>query len=389
VNLSGRIWNDLNKNGIDNNEPPIVNFRVILYKDDNNNNLPDDCYFASVQSDSAGNYSFANLVPGNYIVGVALPVTRDYTKSPVNGGDPDNNIDKDNNGTIYFEYPDAPNYEPEVRGYAITLTPGQEPGGNTNTTYDIGLVRGQLCLGNRVWNDVNRNGKDNNEPGLAGLNVILYKVPNSNDPISAGIGLIGITTDLNGKYSFCNLLPGHYIVYVEMPEGFQTSKKNGGDPDNNKDKDNNGYFKQPGAVWGLPITLTDNGEPQGNINNTYDIGLHPIHNDDDDDDEGENRNASKMSGVNEKSSRQPVNINSIYPNPFSSQVKVTLNSETACMASVRILSTTGSVMYNGYQHLSAGINTFSLGKLDRIPAGLYILEVRTKDNTMIQKIIKQ
>jgi hypothetical protein len=223
---------------------------------------------------------------------------------------------------------------------------------------------------------------------MAGINVILYKVPNSNDPISAGIGLTGITTDANGNYSFCNLLPGHYIVYIEVPEGLQTSKKNGGDPDNNKDKDNNGYFKQPGAVWGLPITLTDNGEPQGNINNTYDIGLHPIHNDDDDD-EGENRNASKTSGVNEISSDQPVSINSIYPNPFSSQVKVTFNSETACMASVRILSTTGAVMYSGYQHLSVGINMFSLEKLDKIPAGLYILEVRTKENTMIQKIIKQ
>lgn len=380
LNLSGRIWEDLNKNGIDNNEPPVSDFRVILYKDANNDNLPDDCFFASVQTDHTGNYSFPNIDAGNYIVAVALPATGNYMISPVYGGDPDNNIDKDNNGLVYFEYPEAPNYEPEMRGQSITLTAGEEPDVNTNVTYDMGLIKGTLTLGNRVWDDINTDGKDNNEPGLANVSVNLYRVPQNNNSNNPQVFVTSTTTDENGYYSFSSLLPGKYVVKVETPEGYQSTIPNGGDPDNNKDKDDNGLFSSANQTWGLAITLSENREPGGNINNTYDFGFKVI-----------------ACGNNQKNAAPQIlekavvvtSVKSVFPNPFKNEIRITLDVQATCMASVKLISTTGSVVYNNSHYFTAGINSFNLTNLQNISNGVYVLQINTRDQLITQKVIKQ
>jgi protocatechuate 3,4-dioxygenase beta subunit len=137
LQLGNRVWYDTNNNGInESSENGIRNVTVNLYKDDNNDNVADGASLATVVTDVNGNYIFSNLAPGNYILGAVVP--NGYMSSAVNGGDPDNNIDLDDNGQVV-----AGN---EIRGLAISLTGGAEPtSGNTNNTYDFGMLPDCNC----------------------------------------------------------------------------------------------------------------------------------------------------------------------------------------------------------------------------------------------------
>ena len=137
LTLGNKVWYDANNNGLDDAaENGIRNVSVKLYADANNDNVADGAAIASTTTDANGNYSFTNLNPGNYIVGVIMP--NGYMSSSINGGDPDNNIDLDDNGQVLSGN--------EIRGLAITLASGTEPtSGSTNNTYDFGLLPDCNC----------------------------------------------------------------------------------------------------------------------------------------------------------------------------------------------------------------------------------------------------
>lgn len=144
LTLGNLVWVDANGNGIkDGAETGAANVTVNLYQDTNNDNVPDGDIFATTISDASGNYTFSGLTPGNYIVGVVLPPA--YIGSTVNGGDPDNNIDNDNNGVATVNG--------EFRSNSITLSIGGEPvsgvdgdGADGNLTLDFGLLPATLSL---------------------------------------------------------------------------------------------------------------------------------------------------------------------------------------------------------------------------------------------------
>ncbi|MEP7236459.1 MAG: SdrD B-like domain-containing protein [Ferruginibacter sp.] len=137
LTLGNKVWYDTNNNGInDAAENGIRNISVNLYRDVNNDNVADGASIASTTTDVNGNYSFTGLTAGNYIVGVVVP--NGYMSSAVNGGDPDNNTDMDDNGQVVSGN--------EIRGLGITLVAGAEPtGGYTNNTYDFGLLPDCSC----------------------------------------------------------------------------------------------------------------------------------------------------------------------------------------------------------------------------------------------------
>ena len=69
--LSGTVWNDVNGNGTnDPGEPGLANIELDLVQDVNTNGLADaaEPVAASVLTDANGNYSFAGITPGNYVV---------------------------------------------------------------------------------------------------------------------------------------------------------------------------------------------------------------------------------------------------------------------------------------------------------------------------------
>ena len=131
LTLGNKVFYDFNRSGMfDAGDGFVANTQVKLYNDANNDNVPDGAFIQSTFTNANGEYSFTNLTPGNYIVGVQIPAS--YAITVINGGDPDNNIDEDNNALSVVNG--------EARGMAITLSAGAEPtGGNTNNTYDFGF----------------------------------------------------------------------------------------------------------------------------------------------------------------------------------------------------------------------------------------------------------
>lgn len=140
---------------------------------------------------------------------------------------------------------------------------------------------GVVSIGNRVWNDLNRNGiNEPDEPGIPGVSVVLWSDPDGDGiPDWQGFGGVKIT-DENGYYKFSGLKPGNYLVFVwqvnnwdsgEPLHGFVSSKVFEPNANNDVDQDNNGLGNPHSDIMSGIVTLTSGEEPvnDGDANNCY------------------------------------------------------------------------------------------------------------------------
>ena len=197
------VWNDADADGIqDAGEAGVAGVTVQLLACGVTNVL------ATQATDANGGYLFGNLKPGSYQVKFVLPAG--YSFSPQDQGANDA-ADSDANA---------------ASGLAACVT---LPGATTNRTVDAGIYR-TACLGDWVWNDVDADGiQDAGETGISGVTLQLKKCGITNVVATA-------TTGADGKYLFCDLVPGSYQVQVVTPAGWElTSRTNG--PDNCLDSD--------------------------------------------------------------------------------------------------------------------------------------------------------
>jgi hypothetical protein len=257
LSLGSRVWYDENDNGlIEANEPGLAGVAVKLYKDENEDGVADAGFTTlTTYTDGSGNYLFNNLAAGKYFIRVNN--FSGYYMSTVCGGDPDNDIDHDNNGATQ----DLTNFR--IYGQTITLAPNTEADGtgsvntNTNNTYDIGTWKGN-GLGDYVWLDNNGNGlQEAGEPGLANVTVRLRN--------QAGTLLQEVTTDAHGKYAFLDPMWYHstinYMLEFVSPAGYTLSNtRQGNDNGRDSDPDMNGIVNN--------ITV-----PEGTWNHTFDAGF--------------------------------------------------------------------------------------------------------------------
>jgi choice-of-anchor A domain-containing protein/uncharacterized repeat protein (TIGR01451 family)/TQXA domain-containing protein len=230
VNIGDFVWNDLNKNGIqDAGEPGIANVTVKLY--DCSNNL-----IATTTTDSTGLYKFNNIAPGSYYIQVTLPTNYNFTlKNQGSDATKDSDVDPATGKTT-----------------CKTLTPGQ-----TDLTWDAGVYFNKASLGDKVWLDANENGiQDAGEAGVPNVTVKLYDC--------SGNTLLGTTTtNASGNYLFSNLTAGSYYVVFTAPVGYSFSAQTQGS-DNTKDSD-----ADPATGKTACVTLA-----AGDNNLTVDAGLH-------------------------------------------------------------------------------------------------------------------
>jgi hypothetical protein len=294
VSLGNRVWNDINKNGINEpDEPGIPGVSVQLWRDTNDDGIPNNNTGLEV-TDSEGYYKFTNLEPGYYQAGIYME-NNWGPDEPLEGfistinfvSNADNDLDLDNNG---FGPPGS-----DIRSGIINLIVGEEPldefdendcyydyDPSGNNSVDFGFYEpGEECpeytpdfvsLGNRVWNDYNRNGiNEPNEPGIPGVSVFLHS-DTDGDGIPDGLqGAAGFEiTDSEGYYKFTNLAPGPYKPFVwsvnnwgpgDPLEGFIYTNNFVSNADNDLDLDNNGSGDPGTDGEPIIIILTAGEEP--------------------------------------------------------------------------------------------------------------------------------
>ncbi len=310
MSLGNLVFTDRGNNGLFDAgiDSGIDGVLVNLYRDvDGSGDLSggDGAAIATVQTSGGGFYRFDNLTAGEYLVelaaanfqsgGMLEPMVSSLAS--IFGGveprvDPDSNdLDNDDNG-----YEATVNGSRVILSQAVTLAPNSEPttdgdsDANTNLAIDFGLYNPDL--GDLVWLDDNGNGLFEPGAGETGIPNVLMNlyIDNGTTPgaFDASDTLVGSTsTDGSGNYLFIMLPPAEYIVQV-APENFTAggplaglvNSAGGTDPDDNINNDDNGIPSPVGGVVALPITLTANGEPSDDGDNseftnlTVDFGFH-------------------------------------------------------------------------------------------------------------------
>ncbi len=201
ASIGDRVWIDINNNGVqDGGESGYPGATVTLYDGTGTQ-------VGTPQiTDGSGNYSFTDLVPGDYYIVVTLP--GGYQFSPTGAGTPTTDSDADFTSG---------------RMLTTTLTSGED-----DDSWDAGLVP-LASIGNVVWMDENNNDtQDDGEPGLNGVTVNLYRVGDSTPfrtMVTSGAGgvtggdLTG-TTELPGNYYFDLLPPDDYYLEFVLPLGY-------------------------------------------------------------------------------------------------------------------------------------------------------------------------
>ncbi|NJM40380.1 MAG: DUF11 domain-containing protein [Anaerolineae bacterium] len=223
--LGDRVWEDVNLNGTqDGGEPGVAGVGVTLYLN--------GVAISSTTTDASGFYGFFNLTPTvPYTLAFALPAGyTGFTKVDVGSEGTDSDADP-------------------ITGVTgpVTLLPGEN-----NPNVDAGVVK-PAGLGDFVWVDVNRDGKqDASESGVPGVVVTLYA---SGQPIGTA------TTNASGYYSFTGLAPGvAYSLSFGLPGGFAWTQPTVGITTTDSNADSNGNTG--------PVTLVS-----GEYNPTIDAGV--------------------------------------------------------------------------------------------------------------------
>ncbi|MDI1313050.1 putative Ig domain-containing protein, partial [Prosthecobacter sp.] len=136
-----------------------------------------------------------------------------------------------------------------------------------------------MKMGNLVWNDVDNDGiKDAAEAGIDGVTLQLFL--GGQNPLTAAPAAT-TTTSGGGFYTFSNLSPGQYFIYMPTPPaGFPLSSSTTVTLDNGVDNDDNGIQTSQGLPVQSPLiglaggteSITD-GDTDPNTNLSIDFGF--------------------------------------------------------------------------------------------------------------------
>ncbi len=212
ASIGNYVWNDANANGEqEDTEEPVSGVTVTLYdktctvvaKDSQGADI------ATVQTDAAGLYIFEHLMPSEYCLGfTTLP---DGFGATFKDTVADDNIDSDADAST-------------LKTISTVLDAGEN-----DMSWDMGIFQAS-SIGDTVWYDKNANGvQDAGETGVENVTVNLYQTDCTTVAVDGmGVAISAIQTDVNGNYTFTNLVPNDYCVGFDLntlPAGYKVSPK--------------------------------------------------------------------------------------------------------------------------------------------------------------------
>ncbi len=188
-NIGDFVWNDLNKNGIqDTGEPGFADVEISLIS-------PNNTLLQSTITSVDGLYQFTNIPAGDYTIELNIPDGFDPTQANSSSFDLDSDgIDL---GTI-------------VNSSTITLRDGVN-----NSDVDFGFFEEEIIvlptasIFGMIWIDGNGNNVKDFEDGNSNVQVSLFDC-NSQSIIST------TTSSFDGTYLFNDLLAGEYAILVDI-----------------------------------------------------------------------------------------------------------------------------------------------------------------------------
>jgi hypothetical protein len=344
VNLSqgNFVWRDLNGNGVkDGNEVGVANVTVKLYRDLNNDNIPDFTgtvkdnepvplenltAIQTTTTNSQGQYSFTtNVDEGRYIVGITLPAG--FVRVPINSATPDNDIDNDNNGINQtgldvFSNGFTLNYYMEPP----PTTDGDHTNANATIDFAISLTGGSTPINFTSLEGVYKNGMSNlTWATLQESNSSHFDVERSID---------GFTYNVIGKVN----AGGN--TYSRVNYAFNDAKPNPG----------TNYYR---------LRMIDK-------DGTYDYS----------------------NVVSIKITVKGVVITTVYPNPFINSVSATISSDKQANATISLYDFAGRIVLSQQRSINKGISTLKIESLTNLPKGYYTLKIQTDESQIIQKLLK-
>ncbi|MFH4968446.1 sialate O-acetylesterase [Gaetbulibacter sp. M240] len=246
------------------------------------------------------------------------------------------------------------------------------------------ITPGVVSIGNRVWNDLDKDGiQDPEEPGIPGVSVILSR-DSDDDGVPDSFGGVEVT-DAEGYYSFKGLSPGNYRVVVwsvynweegEPLHDFVATNGFVGNADNDVDFDNNGFGGAFSDIQSGIITLTEDGEPLDD-GDSYDCNFNY-------DAAGNNTVDFGFYDPNAALSVENFNENNIliFPNPV--QNKITLKNNLN-LHRIKIFDVLGRL----YKTINPTQETETIN-ISTLPQGIYLLTLMDDKNNALKyhKIIK-
>jgi SdrD B-like domain/Secretion system C-terminal sorting domain len=272
--IGNKVWNDVNKDGLQTaGEAGVANVTVRLLNSAGmpvNNPATGAPYV--VQTDASGNYKFVDLPDGNYMVEFAnLPAgfvftSKDAAGSGAPGSATDTDTDSDASTTT-------------GRTGIIDLDAAGANGASVNiVNVDAGITQGTAAgtasLGNKVWYDINNDGKqDAGELGVTGVKCeLLDGMGNVVNVPGTSIPYIVYTNGL-GEYLFTGLPAGDYAVrFSKLPVGFTSSPANASGVDDALDAD---ASFAGASMAGTTATTALYTLQTGEDNLTVDMGIVP------------------------------------------------------------------------------------------------------------------
>lgn len=202
--IGDRVWNDLNKNGVqEQGEPGVANVIVRIFNQSGT-------LLETTSTNAQGLYSFNNLRQRLYYLQFSLPAGFQFTQQNTSGSSADDS-DVDNTGTTPL----------------ISLAHGV-----TLLDIDAGIhsTSSRIVIGT-IWKDANEDGLRNlDELYENGVNVHIRELTSGN--------VKSAVTNHAGRYAFVSDNIGEHVVVVEAPEDHVFSKKGvGNNPDIDSDVD--------------------------------------------------------------------------------------------------------------------------------------------------------